>query len=533
VAAVTPAAGEGRLPTQPEPAPAQPDTPAPWWSFPLTTWAAVGAVLAWFAVQLARYVGEAPDLDSLIGFRGSVLLYHEGFGGLVSSINGEGIHPPVMDVVNFASFALFGTAPASIQLASIVLFALFAGGVERLLAPYLDGGRRVLAALAITICPALALTLYSVWREGFIMLILLVALILALKRGGVGPRPLALGAVLALLPVTKETGIVFVIPFAVDAALTGAPALRERIRRVAYVLGMPIAAAVVWRLAMAIADAPPWQTWIFSEHADDGPYVVAARAMFGFEEGIYLRQNLANAFIVNYLWLPAILALVTLVLIARRPAAAALRRPAAILVGLVAVYTWTTLTYPTFTEPRYAAPVIMLTLLLVFIGLRQWPRRAQPVIIGALLFVFVAGAWSPTDPISRAIWGTTSVGGEQIYDTAERQRGPDRMNINFAPLNASRRINARLRRIYASDATLVAGDCNAMKFGEKLAAVGSLPSAFDRAIPGARPLKCVFPKDLPPGAANGPERIALVRTPEEDASGQPLAFTGPSIIVIH
>ena len=74
----------------------------------------------------------------------------------------------------------------------------------------------------------------------------------------------------------------------------------------------------------------------------------------------------------------------------------------------------------------------MLTLLLVFIGLRQWPRRAQPVIIGALLFVFVAGAWSPTDPVSRKIWGTTSVGGEQIYDTAERQRGPDRMNINFA-----------------------------------------------------------------------------------------------------
>ena len=107
------------------------------------------------------------------------------------------------------------------------------------------------------------------------------------------------------------------------------------------------------------------------------------------------------------------------------------------------------------------------------------------------------------------------------------------MNINFATLNASERINARLRRIYASGATLVAGDCNAMKFGEKLAAVGDLRSAFDRGLPGARPLRCVFPADLPPDAANGPEKIALVRTPEEDASGQPLAVTGPSIIVIH
>ena len=174
-----------------------------------------------------------------------------------------------------------------------------------------------------------------------------------------------------------------------------------------------------------------------------------------------------------------------------------------------------------------------ITLLVVLIGLSLWPRKAQPFILAGLLFVFVAGAWYPTDPVSRAIWGTTSVGGELIYDTAERQRGPDRQNINFATLNATERMNARLRRIYASGATLVAGDCNAMKFGEKLAAVGDLRSWFDRGLPGARPLRCVFPQDLPPDAANGPEKIALVRTPEEDASGQPLAVSGPSIVVIH
>ena len=69
----------------------------------------------------------------------------------------------------------------------------------------------------------------------------------------------------------------------------------------------------------------------------------------------------------------------------------------------------------------------------------------------------------------------------------------------------------------------MAGDCNAMKFGEKLAAISDLRYAFDRALPGARPLKCVFPQDLPPGRPTAPEKIALVRTPEEDASGQPLA----------
>ena len=490
-----------------------------------TTWAAIAAVLAWFALTLSRFVGEAPDLDSLIGFRGSALVWRDGFGGLVQGIQGEGVHPPLMDLVNFAGFMLFGPQPGSIQLMSIPLFALFAAGLERLLARYIASGPlRVLAVLVIAICPALALPIYSVWREALMSIVLVFALLLALR----GARPLALGLVLALLPLTKETGIVFVVPFVVDALLTKAPG---RVRRAAWVLGLPVAAMLLWRLLRALADSPSWETWVFSDHKDDGPYVVALRSMFGLEDSVYWHQNLANAFIVNYLWLPTLLALVTLVLVWRRGGPR--RRPVALLVGLAAIYAWTTLTYPTFTEPRYATPVILITLLVVFIGLTLWPRPARYPIVAALALVFVAGAWSPTDPVTRAIWGTTSVGGEQIYDTAERQRGPDRMNINFATLHASVRMNERLRRIYASGATLVVGDCNAMKFGEKLAAVGDLRSWFDRGIPGARPLRCVFPADVPPGAADGPDKIALVRTPEEDASGQPPAITGAAVVVIH
>lgn len=217
----------------------------------------------------------------------------------------------------------------------------------------------------------------------------------------------------------------------------------------------------------------------------------------------------------------------------RRPGPAGLRRAVALIAGLAVVYAWTALTFPTFTVPRYAAPLTMLAVLLALLGLPLWPRRAQPFVLGALLFAFAAGAWSPTDPVSRVIWGTTSVGGELIYDTAERERGPDRMVVNFTVLRASRRANARLRRVFASGATLVTGDCDAMKLAEKLFSVGFHPSAYDRAIPGARPLRCVPLDQLPAGAARGPERIALVRTPEDEATGRPIQLTGPSVIVIR
>ena len=385
----------------------------------------------------------------------------------------------------------------------------------------------------MAICPSLALAVFFFSREAMIMVILVIALVLARVPTVGDRRPLTVGLVLALLPLVKENGAVLVLPFAVDAVINGPKARSERLRRLAYIVGPTIATSLVWRIILTLAGGSAWHTWVVSSHAKDGPYVVAVRAMFGLEQGIYLRQNLANAFVVNYLWLPAILGLVTLVLLVRRSTNERQRRLAGLIVGLALVYTWTTLTFPTFTEPRYATPLTMLTILLVLLGLPQWPRRLQPWVIGVLLFTFVAGAWSPTDPISRKVFGTVSVGGEQIYDTNELQRGPDRMDVNFAELRASRRMNERLRRIFATPATLVVGDCNAMKFGEKLFSVGFTPSAFDDKIPGARPLKCVFPKDLPAGATSGKDKIVYVRTPEQDAQNVPMEVSGPSVITIH
>ena len=106
------------------------------------------------------------------------------------------------------------------------------------------------------------------------------------------------------------------------------------------------------------------------------------------------------------------------------------------------------------------------------------------------------------------------------------------MVINFAVLRAGARMNARLRRVYASDAKLVAGDCETMKLGEKLYSIGSEPTVYDRSLPGARAMQCVHVEDLPPDAANGTRKIALVRKIEDEASGQPPPISGASIVVI-
>lgn len=501
---------------------------------PVTTLAAVGVVLAWYAAQLLRFVGEAPDFDAMISLRESIVFHRDGLSGLIADRVGTGVHPPLMDGLTSLFFATFGEDPRSQQYLGVVLFAVLAGAVERLLSPFLmNGAQRVAAAVAVAITPSLAIVLFLVAREGLVLVLLAVALAIALAPGEYGRRRLVgLGAFLALLPLLKDACLVLAFPFAVHAAWVGERRWSTRARRVAVVLAFPVAASIVWRIVLKLYGGNAWRTWIESEHADDGPFVVALRAMFGLERGITLRQNLADGLIVNWLWVLTLLALVTVVFVWRR-GSTNVRRAVALVAGLVVMFTWTTLTFPTFAVPRYATPLTLLVLLLVLIGLAAWPRRARPWVIAVLLATAVLGAWAPTDPVSRARWGVETVGGERFYNLPWEARGPDRVVYNLGSLRATERLNARLRRVFATDVTMVTGDCDSMKFGEKLFSVGFTPSVYDRAIPGARPLKCVRPNELPPGAASGPDKLGLVRTVEEDSRNDPPAVTGPAVVVIH
>ncbi len=150
------------------PAAAAQEEPARAWPPASATYAAVGAVLAWFAVQLGRFIGEAPDLDAMVSLRESIVFHRGGLEALIADRVGTGVHPPLMDMLTSLSFSLFGEEPRSQQLLAIPLFVVLAAGVERLLAPWLPTRQRIAAAFAVAICPALAIVMALVTREGLI-----------------------------------------------------------------------------------------------------------------------------------------------------------------------------------------------------------------------------------------------------------------------------------------------------------------------------------------------------------------------------
>ena len=139
---------------------------SPWWSLPATTTAAVGAVLAWFAVQLGRFVGEAPDMDAIISLaRVDRLPSATGLKGLIADRVGTRRAPAADGHVDLRcpSRVLRGRTPRSQQLLGVALFiaprwrrrpSQAARAVAEL------PGYRVLGALAVAMTPSLAVVLF-------------------------------------------------------------------------------------------------------------------------------------------------------------------------------------------------------------------------------------------------------------------------------------------------------------------------------------------------------------------------------------
>src|SRR5262249_54831921 len=141
-------------------------------------------------------------------------------------------------------------------------------GTERLLAPYLSSGKRVLGTLAVAICPSIALAVFMVSREMLTMVVVVIALALARVPKAGDRRPLHVGLLLGLLPLIKENAVVLVLPFAIDALINGPKA--ERWRRLVYIVAPTVVTTLAWKAVLVLAGSSSWHTWVLSTHAKDG-----------------------------------------------------------------------------------------------------------------------------------------------------------------------------------------------------------------------------------------------------------------------
>lgn len=405
-------------------------------------------------------------------------------------------------VLSVAAALAPGSALA-LHLAGLVLLALGLDGVRRLLARVLPGPEhavgRALVVVAVAVHPVVLASLVHTNPDfGVFALVLAAVGVLAEERVG-------LASVLGVAACfTKELAVAIWAVVALGylgLKLKDAAGRRLAVAREHWALLVPVVVMAVFFAVQRFVQGSTWHpSGAGHEFAGFAPWYVTDPA---------LRRDLAEIFVLGFMWLP------TLVLLADAFVATARRvkrleaRPLpgadagwATLLGVATALVVAGLTsYRTFGNVRYYTVLFPLLLATAFVSLVRLgvPREVRHLVALVWIGLFTLGAWRSVDPVSRWVFGTLPMGERSLYAMTSVTReccgyGRDQLayNLEFTAYDAM------LGRAYAetgvtSESLLVVPDAAYWQLSAPLD-----PKTRRRTLPREGPL--LVPRMVPDGA---------------------------------
>jgi hypothetical protein len=271
---------------------------------------------------------------------------------------------------------------------------------------------------------------------------------------------------------SKETGVLaYVLVVGLDVlfrALTGPGTLPARARRVLLPMWPTVLPVVLFGAHVLWWNATHAQAAVWKQGWQQG--TLDGFNFFDLSEPVF-RSYAAGIFVVGFMWVPTAVMVVDLVAggvrMARRlpprEVPGADRGRLAYVTVLTVVLTYLLTSFRTWSNLRYFALIYPLLLLLAFaslvrLGLGPRVRYGALAAIGAL---FLVAVYRSSDPVSRAVYGTFSIGQRDMYRMASitgEYHGPGRdelvYNLQFTGYHHVQ--NALFRILQPTDSTAFA-----------------------------------------------------------------------------
>lgn len=447
--------------------------------------------LAPFALYVATtwsHWGEAPVLDGMVNFRESLTLHASGLRGLLAERGGSA-HPPLLFGLLALVYSVLGRSPGAYNAFGALSSAAASLAVYSLARRHMTPKVAMLSAAFVLSNPLLvACELYPM-SEALIVLGAAVGLF-ALEADR--KRWLLVSG--AMLVLSKSTALMLLVALVVAVLLRdGCRRLltRTSLLRLARRLSPLLPAAVLlagWNLYLSSIGGRGWDSYVFGDDTGSPFAVVAKRLVTLKLFDVHLKQNLQHALFVNFQWL-FVAVLIASAAVWWRRSSVERRVPFFVQPALLGafLYAAVALSFPTWTAPRYALPVVVLLNLCTPFLLSE---RLRPALALGVVLNLVA-TFTSVDPLTRVVFGTRKAHGETLYDLDYAWRGPDREMYNLQLSAMARAQDATIRSACASSAEVIVDDCFDLKIGERLWSIGVHPEAYP-AYPKSCPRTC-FP----------------------------------------
>lgn len=439
------------------------------------------ALLPWliFLILTLPYFGQAPAMDPMINYRHSTAFFHEGFTGIVNE--GVTAHPPLLYSLSTLAFYLFGKSPLSVNMLGALIFLASSLILYFTLKGVFNQRMAFASTLLLFINPLVVVNFYYLTSEALMIMGTILAFMTYIKS-----RWVLLTIALTLLSLMKETALTIIggvfLTFIADLIIfrnTLSVKLNQRLPILAVFLPALIV-TLAWAYYLSTIGTTEWRDTTFVKD-NQGSYQIVLQNLLGLKIfNQFLIGNIVNAFINNFQWVFLVLISPILLLIKYgNPLPKIEQKKAALFFALVGItYIILTLSFPTWTIPRYSIPALLSFFFFFALLLIQ---ITKPILYwAALIFlsaILLMANFVSIDPLT-ANSKNIKIYGTSLYDQPFWNNSPDRLMYNLQFLQAVSNQNKFIKNAVDSNADIIVAQCDELKLGEKLWTISINPTFY-------------------------------------------------------
>lgn len=412
-------------------------------------------------ILILPFVGILPHRDGNINFVEANDFYKYGFDGYLK--NWQSVHPPFKLALTSVFFFIFGENTMSYTVIGIL------SGIVGIIAIYSLCKNifsikiaRISSILLATSPLFLATSIFSL-TDFIITNLLLFSLYLYTKR-----LYISYSLIASCVVLTKETGIilpitVFIIEFIylIKKILQREEFSKEKNMLIANIL--PITVILLWILFLNSYGKQPWTgaIGIFSDTASRGAIYTVINSLLTLNIfNKYTQQHWLQLFVLNFNWLYWLIGVLSFIIYicakgnykktVNKIIQGDYKTKTMLVIGVFSItYLFTVLTFPTYTIPRYALPIIPFLIILVSLWtnyLVNISKFFKIITLISLSTIIYLALFHSVDPISKNIWGEKVMFGEKIYALDQTLDGNDGITYNIQYLLIAKKRSEEIMR---------------------------------------------------------------------------------------
>ncbi len=380
------------------------------------------------------FLNAFPFLDGNIDFVQSVNFYEKGLTGYFKLW--PSVHPPLKILLTGLFYKLFGLTTVSYNLIGLI-FAVV--GIVSIfgLSKRLFGHKPARLSAVLLAASPLYLSNAIFGLRDYLLTSLVLAGLYFYSRSN-----FKLYAFLACLAVlTKETGLVFPLSVIVVEVI----GLLFYKKKSSPILLAPFMIYGLWLFLLKSNGQVAWNDYNFSPYASRGAVFTIIGNLLNLRFlNEYTAQHWLHLFVLNFSWAHWLIIISLGIPLALKKGFPELTRPKDVdwellktkLVVLLFFFAYllTTLTFPTYTIPRYVLPLIPITSIFLS-GIVENPFFDKKLLKIAVYFILLSvGFFSlffSVDPFSIKLWGRSEFYEEKVYDLRNSLAGNDGITYNL------------------------------------------------------------------------------------------------------